>query len=60
MAEVERSKNFSKMTKTLLSAVFGREVLKMCTLTGKAKDEGEMLGTHKVELITGELLSLSS
>ena len=60
MAEVERSKNFSKMTKTLLSAVFGREVLKMSTLTGKAKDEGEMLGTHKVELITGEWLSLSS
>ena len=32
----------------------------MSTLTGKAKDEGEMLDTHKVELITGELLSLSS
>ena len=41
------------MTKTLLSAVFGREVLKKSTLTGKVKDEGEMLDTHKVELIIG-------
>lgn len=55
LAEVERSKNYSKMTKTILSAVFGREVLMKSTLTGKAKDgEGDALDPKKVEVIVGK------
>ena len=54
--EVDRSKQFSKMTKILLAALFDRETLQKSTLAGKKKDGGEVLDADKVELIIGMLL----
>ena len=40
---MEKSKHFSKMTKTLLGSVFGREILAKSTLAKKKKNkDGEL------------------
>lgn len=53
LVEVDRSKNYSKMTKTLLTSLFGRETLQKSSLAGK-KNAGNLLDTRKVEMIIGE------
>ena len=58
--EVDRSKSFSKMTKTLLSVLFDRATLQRSSLAGKGN--GDMLDSGKTKLITGDhefLLSIS-
>ena len=54
--EVDRSKNFSKMAKNVLAALFTRETLQKSSLAGKKKDSGEILDGHKVELFNGKFL----
>lgn len=53
LVEVDRSKNYSKMTKTLLTSLFGIETLQKSSLAGK-KNAGNLLDTRKVEMIIGE------
>ena len=52
MQELDRSKNYSKMTKTLLAILFERATLQKSSFTGKGG--GEILDPTKVKLITGK------
>jgi DNA-binding phage protein len=49
LTEVDRAKNYSKLTKT---AMFDRETLQKSSLAGK-KNNGEQLDSTKVEMIIG-------
>ena len=52
LAEVDRAKNFSKLTKTLLAVLFDRKTLQKSSLAGKKKD-GVQLDSKKVKMIIG-------
>jgi DNA-binding phage protein len=52
LTEVDRAKNYSKLTKT---AMFDRETLQKSSLAGK-KNNGEQLDSTKVEMIIGMLM----
>jgi hypothetical protein len=52
LAEVDRAKNFSKLTKTLLAVLFDRKTLQKSSLAGKKKD-GVQLDPKKVQMIIG-------
>ena len=49
-------KNYSKMTKTLLVALFDHETLLKSTLAVIKKDRGMVLDAEKVEMIIDNLL----
>jgi hypothetical protein len=55
LTEVDRAKKFSKLTKTLLAAMFNRETLQKSSLSGK-KNNGEQIDPTKVQMIIGMLL----
>jgi hypothetical protein len=55
LTEVDRAKNYSKLTKNLLAAMFDRETLQKSSLAGK-KNNGEQLDPTKVQMIIGMLL----
>ena len=52
LTEVDRAKNYSKLTKT---AMFDRETLQKSSLAGN-KNNGEQLDPTKVQMIIGMLM----
>ena len=52
LTEVDRAKNYSKLTKTLLAAMVDRETLQKSSLAGK-KNNGEQLDPTKLQMIIG-------
>ena len=50
LTEVDRAKNYSKLTKTLLAAMFDRETLQ------RKKNNGEQLDPTKLQMIIGMLM----
>jgi DNA-binding phage protein len=52
LTEVDRAKNYSKLTKT---AMFDRETLQKSSLAGK-KNNGEQLDPTKLQMIIGMLM----
>jgi hypothetical protein len=55
LTEVDRAKNYSKLTKTLLAAMLDRETLQNSSLAGK-KNNGEQLDPTKLQMIIGMLM----
>ena len=55
LTEVDRAKNYSKLTETLLAAMLDRETLQKSSLAGK-KNNGEQLHPTKLQMIIGMLM----
>jgi hypothetical protein len=55
LTEVDRAKNFSKLTKTLLAAMLDRETLQKSSLARKINN-GEQLDPTKLQMIIGMLM----